>query len=206
MDVLARVFVACGLLAVPAAARAQPSGPPPTRAAAGDDAGYGLPLDRRWFTADGLRRAHHDHPAIDVPVPIGTPVYAVRGGQVAYTRDPHCGRGLRVMGTDGYEYVYCHGSRLDVADGQTVATGARIMLSGNTATVAWPHLHFGVREPDGGRELCPQPLLLAWYAGSMTPPSRGTRSAGCIQRARTWARRSASHRARYVRRWRTRRR
>src|SRR5262245_5922666 len=94
---VALVVLASGAVAFPLAAGGQAPGALPVP---GPDAGYRLPLDRQWLTVEVLGRAHHDHPAIDLVVPIGTPVYAARGGQVTYTRDPRCGRGILIAGTD----------------------------------------------------------------------------------------------------------
>ena len=54
--------------------------------------GYALPIDRTLIAADPtmLDQPHHDYPAIDLMVPEGSPVYAVRGGTVARVVDwPH---------------------------------------------------------------------------------------------------------------------
>jgi hypothetical protein len=47
--------------------------------------GYALPIDRALIAADPsmLDQPHHDYPAIDLMIPTGSPIYAVRGGTVA---------------------------------------------------------------------------------------------------------------------------
>ncbi len=49
---------------------------------------YTLPVDRSVFDAhpEYLTNPHHDYPASDIPVPTGTPVYAVTSGQVIRDR------------------------------------------------------------------------------------------------------------------------
>ena len=70
----------------------------------------------------------------DIPVPQGTPVYAVTAGTIiAITPiSSDCGNGIVLAGRDGYQYVYCHGSQLFVTTGQQVSVGQTIMLSGTT--------------------------------------------------------------------------
>jgi hypothetical protein len=134
--------------------------------------GYALPIDRALIAADPgmLDEPHHDYPAIDLLIPIGSPVYAVRGGLIARIANwPHncwelgrcdqtCGIGLSIDGDDGARYIYCHASRLNgVAVGQPVAAGDLLMWSGNSGRSGAPHLHLELRVD--GRQVCPQRLL-----------------------------------------------
>lgn len=134
--------------------------------------GYALPIDRALIAADPgmLDEPHHDYPAIDLMIPVGSPTYAVRGGTIARIVNwPHncwelgrcdqtCGIGLSIDGDDGARYIYCHGSRLNgVAVGQPVAAGELLMWSGNSGRSGAPHLHLEVRFD--GRQVCPQRLL-----------------------------------------------
>ena len=97
--------------------------------------GYALPIDRALIDANPsmLDQPHHDYPAIDLMVPEGSPVYAVRGGTVARVVEwpfncwevghceQTCGVGLSIDGDDGSRYIYCHGSRLNgIEVGDTV--------------------------------------------------------------------------------------
>ena len=130
--------------------------------------GYALPLDRTLIAANPamLDQPHHDYPAIDLMVPEGSPVYAVRGGTVARVVDwPHncyqygrcdqtCGVGVSINGDDGARYIYCHGTRLNGVDvGEVVAAGQLLMWSGNTGRSGAPHLHFEIRV--AGEQRCP---------------------------------------------------
>jgi hypothetical protein len=132
---------------------------------------YTLPVDRHLVTAAALRRPHHTYPAWDLALPEGTPVYAAHGGLVAAVTATHsrCGLGAVVAGADGYTYIYCHASAVAVVPGEHVAAGDLLMWSGNTGNSTGPHLHFGIRDP-GGRNLCPQDLLAAWYEGIPLSP------------------------------------
>jgi murein DD-endopeptidase MepM/ murein hydrolase activator NlpD len=85
-------------------------------------------------------------------------VRAAGGGVVALTgvRDDY---GVFVLLThpDGYETMYGHASRVLVRDGERVAAGQVIALSGNTGRSTAPHLHFEVRRD--GRSVDPMALM-----------------------------------------------
>ena len=154
--------------------------------------GYSLPIDRALIAANPsmLDQPHHDYPAIDLMIPTGSPVYAVRGGTVARVVNwPHncwelgrcdqtCGIGLSIDGDDGARYIYCHGSRLNgVEVGQTVKAGELTMWSGDTGRSGAPHLHFEVRVD--GLQRCPQRLLRRLYNVAETPKSGDLTATGC---------------------------
>ena len=147
--------------------------------------GYALPIDRALIDADPamLDAPHHDYPAIDLLIPEGSPVYAVRGGTVARVVnwpyncaeigrcDETCGVGLSIDGDDRARYIYCHGTIANGLNiGDTVAAGQLIMWSGNTGRSGTPHLHFEIRLDNVQR--CPQALLQAIHQfGLGLPPS-----------------------------------
>jgi murein DD-endopeptidase MepM/ murein hydrolase activator NlpD len=131
--------------------------------------GYSLPVDRVWYDQNTrwFTKPHHDYPAADIPVPEGTPVYAMVSGVVtAAPVGGRCGLGVSYRGDDGMSYVSCHGSDggVVVGPGDRVSAGQVIMHSSWTGNVQPPgpagtHLHQGVRR--NGAELCPQPLFQA---------------------------------------------
>lgn len=138
--------------------------------------GYALPIDRALIAAhpDMLDEPHHDYPAIDLMIPVGSPIYAVHGGTVARVVDwPHncwelgpcdqtCGIGVSIDGDDGARYVYCHGNRLNaITVGERVVAGELLMWSGNTGRSGAPHLHLEIRI--AGRQTCPQQLLRSLF-------------------------------------------
>nr|WP_180202125.1 M23 family metallopeptidase [Pseudomonas sp. SbOxS1]NYU01446.1 M23 family metallopeptidase [Pseudomonas sp. SbOxS1] len=96
--------------------------------------------------------------AIDIAMPEGTPIIAARGGVVIKTENSQSGRGtdasgnfVRVLHDDGTMGVYLHlkqGS-VSVREGQRVAVGSPLALSGNTGNSSGPHLHFVVQRNTG---------------------------------------------------------
>jgi murein DD-endopeptidase MepM/ murein hydrolase activator NlpD len=152
----------------------------PIDAGCGD---YALPLERALLARAAYARPHHDYPAVDLPVPVGTAVHVIRGGKVASVGPSGlCGLGVVVRATDGGRYVYCHLSRIDVAAGATVTTGSVLGLSGNTGHTTGPHLHVGVSSPDGTAR-CPQALLVALYDGAAVPAPVALPTSGCFYSA-----------------------
>jgi murein DD-endopeptidase MepM/ murein hydrolase activator NlpD len=131
----------------------QPPPPPVTPALA--IGGGDLPPVLRWPLTTvtvmvgspfGSRWGKH-HEGIDLPAPVGTPVFAAADGTVVYA-----GHGLRGYGnlvvvkhTGDILTVYAHNSRLLVSQGQPVRAGDRIALVGQSGHATGPHLHFEVR-------------------------------------------------------------
>lgn len=131
--------------------------------------GYSLPVDRSWFDRypRWFTKPHHDYPAADIPVPEGTPIYAMVSGVVtAAPVGGNCGLGVTYRGDDGLAYVACHGSDggATVGPGDRVSAGQLIMHSSWTGRVIPPssagtHLHAGIRRH--GVNVCPQPMFVA---------------------------------------------
>ncbi len=86
------------------------------------------------------------HDALDIGVPIGTPINVVNDGVVIST-NMGSGYGTSVLIDHGNGVVsgYAHCSELLVTTGQTVKKGQVIALSGNTGRSTGPHLHLEVR-------------------------------------------------------------
>ena len=96
--------------------------------------------------------------AIDIAMPVGTPIVAAREGVVVKTENRQSGRGqnpsgnfVRILHADGTMAVYLHLSQgsVRVREGQRVAQGALLGLSGNTGNSSGPHLHFVVQRNTG---------------------------------------------------------
>ena len=96
--------------------------------------------------------------AMDIAMPVGTPIIAARAGVVVKTENSQSGRGtdasgnfVRVLHDDGTMGVYLHlkqGS-VSVREGQRVKVGSPLALSGNTGNSSGPHLHFVVQRNTG---------------------------------------------------------
>ncbi|MEX2323744.1 MAG: M23 family metallopeptidase [Acidimicrobiia bacterium] len=147
---------------------------------------YAFPLPVEAVSLGQIVSNHHTYPASDMNVPEGTPIYAAHAGVVERisipSEDPdkdRCGLGVTIAGQDGHVYTYCHGSALaaHIYPGVVVGTGETIMLSGNTGRSSAPHLHFQIRDP-GGRLICPQGPLEAWWLGIALSPV-GAPDSGC---------------------------
>ena len=83
------------------------------------------------------------HTGMDIAIPTGTEVRAVAAGKVLYTKMSSGGYGYHVVINHGGGIVtlYAHNSRILVSEGQTVAQGQTIALSGSTGNSTGPHLH-----------------------------------------------------------------
>ena len=135
---------------------------------------YALPVDRSWYDdhPDWFTRPHHDYPAVDIPVPTGTPIYAVTNGVVVSTpTSGRCGVGVVLNGDDGAQYTFCHGGpgTHAVAVGDRVAVGEHLLDSASTGNSTGPHLHFAIRVDGAAR--CPQNLLVSVANGGPLAPT-----------------------------------
>lgn len=89
--------------------------------------------------------------AIDISIPMGTPVVAVASGVITQTGGQASlagrfgGFSLHLKTRDN-EYFYTHLKKLKVKEGQKVRAGQVIGISGSANGV--PHLHFGVKNGD----------------------------------------------------------
>lgn len=111
------------------------------------------PYGMRW------RGASPDfHPGVDISVPMGTPIRAMKPGTVRYA-GVMSGYGQVVWLDHGRQVltVYAHLSQLDVGVGDDVAHQQVLGLSGQSGNATAPHLHFEVWR--WGREKDPVSLL-----------------------------------------------
>lgn len=114
------------------------------------------------------RFSHNSQPslyAVDIGMPVGTKIIAVKKGMVISAKDGYASAGVSspyfldkanyidIMHDDGTYALYAHlllGS-VKVKSGQLVDAGQVIGLSGNTGYSTGPHLHFVIRHNDRGR-------------------------------------------------------
>lgn len=97
----------------------------------------------------GLRQAgkpnEHLHQGLDIPLRVGTPIYAAASGtvtQVSPTNSSDAGIYVAITHPGQLTSRYLHLASASVARGQRVEKGEQIGLSGNTGLSEGPHLHF----------------------------------------------------------------
>ncbi|MGA9573840.1 MAG: M23 family metallopeptidase [Lysobacterales bacterium] len=104
---------------------------------------------------------HKDPPnqyAVDIVMPIGTPILAARSGRVMEMEDDFHGAAqteryltrsnhIRILHDDGTMAVYAHlqANSLKIREGAQVSRGQWIANSGNTGYSNGPHLHFVIQ-------------------------------------------------------------
>jgi len=104
----------------------------------------------------GSREYEGSHLAVDIKVPIGTPIHAVANGKVVKVAQSSSGFGKHIVikhydvpNLDENETIdlysaYAHLSLTNVIVGQIVTRGELIGESGSTGTSTTPHLHFQI--------------------------------------------------------------
>jgi hypothetical protein len=86
------------------------------------------------------------HKGMDFRAHTGTPVHAANSGLVVLARPLYYeGKCVVIDHGMGLFTVSMHFSRIDVEEGQHVAAGQQLGLSGATGRVTGPHLHWAVR-------------------------------------------------------------
>lgn len=176
------------------------SHPDPARATA-QRAQYVFPIQppgKAWYPT-----CHHDYPASDIFVPVGSRFVAVTGGVVDHVSrtdqwtpavdDPATRGGLSVaiIGDDGVRYYGSHLSRIarNIRPGIRVRVGQLLGLTGKSGSARStdPHLHFGISHPTRPDdwavrrgEINPYPYLKAWQRGiDRTPNLARPNGGGC---------------------------
>jgi murein DD-endopeptidase MepM/ murein hydrolase activator NlpD len=113
--------------------------------------GYGV-------RSDPFRRTAAMHAGIDLPGPLGTPVYATADGVVGRAEWANgYGNLVEIEHGKGIETRYGHLSKLLVSANQRIHRGDLIGLMGSTGRSTGSHLHYEVRID--GRAVNPVPFL-----------------------------------------------
>jgi murein DD-endopeptidase MepM/ murein hydrolase activator NlpD len=105
---------------------------------------------------NGVQKTQHK--GLDFRASIGTPVHATNSGTVILARSLYFeGNCVMLDHGQGLVTIYMHLSEFKVKEGEKVAAGQLIALSGGTGRSTGPHLHFAVRWR--GEYLDPRTLL-----------------------------------------------
>jgi murein DD-endopeptidase MepM/ murein hydrolase activator NlpD len=124
--------------------------------------------------------------AVDIVMPVGTGVYAARGGTVFEVtgtnfrggldpeRDAAAANLVRILHDDGTyaEYAHLNWNSIRVKPGDIVRRGEYVADSGNTGFSSGPHLHFAVIRNIGMR-VESVPVVFEGANGSEVPPQTG---------------------------------
>ncbi len=118
--------------------------------------GLRYPVDRLHISSNYGMRIHPVtgqrklHAGIDYAGPTGTPIYSVASGVVIQSGyDQYSGNKIAIRHSDGFITYYLHLSRKLVSVGTHVRSRQMIGKMGATGRVTGPHLHFGVKRPNG---------------------------------------------------------
>lgn len=127
-------------------------------------AGEAYPISQ-GFQGKKTHESPDSHYAIDIVMPVGTAVHAVRGGTVMdveedfnrggsdFDKYAHKANHVRILHDDGTMALYAH---LDLASvsvrpGARIRAGKKFARSGNTGFSSGPHLHFAIQQNSGMR-------------------------------------------------------
>lgn len=112
------------------------------------------------YKLDGLEYAGN-HPAVDIKIPDGTPIYAIANGIVTKSVSQTTGYGQHIVirhdnvpsldNADKKVTLYSsynHLSEISIAEGDVVTKGQLIGKSGHTGTATTPHIHFQIDTAD----------------------------------------------------------
>lgn len=146
--------------------------------------GLAFPISQ-GFDDDTTHKEAPNQFAVDIVMPIGTPILAARAGRVIEMEDDFHGAAqkeryltrsnhVRILHDDGTMAVYAHlqPNSLNVRQGAKVSRGQWIANSGNTGYSSGPHLHF-VIQLNAGMSLESVPFRFKTPTGeTMTPEKR----------------------------------
>ncbi|MBW6523330.1 M23 family metallopeptidase [Sphingomonas sp. RHCKR47] len=109
--------------------------------------------------SDPFRGTAAMHAGVDIPGPIGTPIYATADGIVSHAgRQGGYGNLVEINHGKGIATRYGHLSRIIVADNARVKRGQLIAMMGSTGRSTGSHLHYEVRID--GHAVNPVPFLI----------------------------------------------
>jgi murein DD-endopeptidase MepM/ murein hydrolase activator NlpD/muramidase (phage lysozyme) len=152
--------------------------------------GWAWPTPSHTNVRSGVGRRRHPtsgkikvHFGVDIPAPVGTPVYAsqsgtcrLKGWQNPNNHKSGYGQRVRIDHAGGDYTMYAHLSSFTdtYQKGSVVRKGQLIGYVGNTGDSTGPHLHFEMRKSDGGYYNPVHVILGGGGAGSSNDQHRNT--------------------------------
>ena len=137
------------------------------------------------FGGEFSHQDEQNHYAVDIMMPVGTPVHAARAGRVLEVNNDYFRSGteqayaneansIRILHDDGSMAIYAHLEleKAQVEPGLAVKAGELIGYSGNTGYSTGPHLHFAV-QVNQGMQLVSVPFQFVDREGHAKEPQRG---------------------------------
>ena len=123
--------------------------------------GIRCPVDGSSYeNSYGPRSNGSFHFGIDMRASTGTPVWAVKSGNVHYALESAGGLVAYLSATDGNVYYYAHMSQIVGGGDRFVNQGDGSGLVGMTGNATGPHLHFEIRLGGAnGERINPYPTL-----------------------------------------------
>jgi peptidoglycan LD-endopeptidase LytH len=106
---------------------------------------FRCPVDGSRYTNNYGPRGSGFHSGIDMLAPPGTPVWAVKPGNVRYAIESAGGIVAYLFADGGTVYYYAHLSAIAGGGDRRVAQGELIGRVGQTGNATAPHLHFEMR-------------------------------------------------------------
>jgi murein DD-endopeptidase MepM/ murein hydrolase activator NlpD len=144
--------------------------------------------DGQYPVSQGFQgeRTHHTPDsefAIDIAMPVGTPIHAARAGTIMDVEEDFNRGGenlekyadkanhVRILHDDGTMAIYAHLdlASVNVRPGARVRAGQKIARSGNTGFSSGPHLHFVIQQ-NVGMKLISVPFKFKAAEGSLVEP------------------------------------
>lgn len=131
---------------------------PPADASTNEDGANWVPFIGNyalWCTSGNPGFAgcatHHNRPAMDIGMPVGTTIRAAGAGTVLRATNDGDGRGtyVQIRHAAGRTSHYYHLSSVSVRAGQAVGVGQVIGRSGATGSTSSPHLHYEEKNASG---------------------------------------------------------